>query len=133
MIDLLIIIVYNVSCQLEKNMESVHPEKRLQTKYDKLRSLSFWVCKVARARLYDIFSFLFSFKVIPGIEEGEEGDDDVMEKEGAEGEKKEPEKGQTKEYEDDDAGWVRKQFFFFKDDKNRWKVHPSFLSNCILK
>lgn len=53
---------------------------------------------------YDVYSS-HSFKVIPGIEEGEEGDDDVMEKEpGAEGEKKEGEKEKTKEYEDDDAG-----------------------------
>ena len=38
-----------------------------------------------------------------------------MEKEGAEGEKKEAEKGQTKEYEDDDAGWENwpSNFSFF--------------------
>ena len=110
--------MYIIPCHLEKKYGKC--SSWIATASDKLRSLSFCVCKIARARLYDIFSFFFSYKVIPGIEEGEEGDDDVMEKEGAEGEKKEAEKGQTKEYEDDDAGWENwpSNFsFFFLDYK----------------
>ena len=104
--------MYIIPCHLEKKYGKC--SSWIATASDKLRSLSFCVCKIARARLYDIFSFFFSYKVIPGIE-GEEGDDDVMEKEGAEGEKKEAEKGQTKEYEDDDAGWENwpSNFSFF--------------------